>query len=285
MERLVRAVSLTQNTQRAVEAFTRSKESKDAKALESVVIEDVPADPPEGVVSNLIEDVPADPPEVSFPTFKAGDFVQSTRTIMVPMIVNGFVCVKPKRDLSKKYSAIVKASLEDVFAEADTDGDGKLTYIEWAARMDKLMPADEVTRLFDEIDADQNGVLDMHEFKTGLAGKYEIHWAQDPQHDNVRDAKDLVPAPGGVHDGMLFRYEANLDRERKNRQVAAAKAALEGNNEEEESGLSAAMIATAMTFCGLLVTERVCARACACVCVRACACACACACVCVKTPS
>ena len=82
---------------------------------------------------------------------------------------------------------------------------------------------------------------------------------------------------------MLFRYEANLDRERKNRQVAAAKAALEVNNEEEESGLSAAMIATAMTFCGLLVTERVCARARACVCVRACACACAC--VCVKTPS
>lgn len=76
------------------------------------------------------------------------------------------------------YNAMVKATLSDVFKEADANDDGKLTYDEWQSRMGKLMPADELKRLFDECDTDKNGVLDKHEFATGMAGKYEIQWAQ-----------------------------------------------------------------------------------------------------------
>ena len=76
------------------------------------------------------------------------------------------------------YSAMVKAKLTDVFKEADANNDGKLTYEEWESRMGKLMPADELQRLFQECDTDKNGSLDAEEFAVGLAGKYEIQWAQ-----------------------------------------------------------------------------------------------------------
>ena len=78
----------------------------------------------------------------------------------------------------KLYSAVVKAKLTDVFKEADADNDGKLTYHEWTARMGSLVPADELERLFKECDTDKNGTLDAKEFATGMAGKYEIQWAQ-----------------------------------------------------------------------------------------------------------
>ena len=68
--------------------------------------------------------------------------------------------------------------LTDVFKEADADKDGKLTYEEWETRMGKLVPADELKRLFEECDTDKNGSLDTTEFATGMAGKYEIQWAQ-----------------------------------------------------------------------------------------------------------
>jgi Ca2+-binding EF-hand superfamily protein len=76
------------------------------------------------------------------------------------------------------YSAVVKAKLADVFKEADANNDGKLTYDEWESRMGKLMPADELKRLFQECDTDKNGSLDTEEFTAGLVGKYEIQWAQ-----------------------------------------------------------------------------------------------------------
>ena len=76
------------------------------------------------------------------------------------------------------YSAVVKAKLADVFKEADANNDGKLTYDEWESRMGKLMPADELKRLFQECDTDKNGSLDTEEFAAGLVGKYEIQWAQ-----------------------------------------------------------------------------------------------------------
>ena len=53
--------------------------------------------------------------------------------------------------------------------------DGKLTYEELETRMGKL---DELKRLFEECDTDKNGSLDTIEFATGMAGKYEIQWAQ-----------------------------------------------------------------------------------------------------------
>jgi hypothetical protein len=77
-----------------------------------------------------------------------------------------------------QYCAMVKAKLTDVFKEADADKDGKLTYEEWETRMGKLVPADELKRLFEECDTDKNGSLDTTEFATGMAGKYEIQWAQ-----------------------------------------------------------------------------------------------------------
>jgi hypothetical protein len=76
------------------------------------------------------------------------------------------------------YCAVVKAKLTDVFKEADADKDGKLTYDEWKTRMGKLVSADELKRLFEECDTDKNGSLDTKEFATGMAGKYEIQWAQ-----------------------------------------------------------------------------------------------------------
>jgi hypothetical protein len=76
------------------------------------------------------------------------------------------------------YNAMVKAKLSDVFKEADADKDGKLTYAEWESRMGKLVPPDELRRLFEECDTDKNGSLDTKEFATGMAGKYEIQWAQ-----------------------------------------------------------------------------------------------------------
>ena len=76
------------------------------------------------------------------------------------------------------YSAVVKAKLSDVFKEADANNDGKLTYAEWESRLGKLVPADELKRLFEECDTDKNGSLDTEEFATGMAGKYEIQWAQ-----------------------------------------------------------------------------------------------------------
>ena len=76
------------------------------------------------------------------------------------------------------YCAMVKAKLSDVFKEADADNDGKLTYDEWESRMGKLVPADELKRLFEECDTDKNGSLDTKEFAAGMAGKYEIQWAQ-----------------------------------------------------------------------------------------------------------
>jgi len=44
--------------------------------------------------------------------------------------------------------------------------------------MGKLVPADELKRLFEECDTDKNGSLDTKEFAAGMAGKYEIQWAQ-----------------------------------------------------------------------------------------------------------
>jgi len=76
------------------------------------------------------------------------------------------------------YCAMVKAKLSDVFKEADADNDGKLTYDEWESRMGKLVPADKLKRLFEECDTDKNGSLDTKEFAAGMAGKYEIQWAQ-----------------------------------------------------------------------------------------------------------
>ena len=83
-----------------------------------------------------------------------------------------------KINVFKLYSAVVKAKLADVFKEADANNDGKLTYDEWESRMGKLMPADELKSLLQECDTDKNGSLDTEEFATGMAGKYEIQWAQ-----------------------------------------------------------------------------------------------------------
>jgi hypothetical protein len=66
-----------------------------------------------------------------------------------------------------------------------------------------LVTEKELRNLFDECDKDKNGTLDVQEFTQGLVGKYEIKWAQDPQSDCIKDAKDLVIAP----DPDLFRQE------------------------------------------------------------------------------
>jgi Ca2+-binding EF-hand superfamily protein len=89
------------------------------------------------------------------------------------------MAVTVTRTLDKTlYSALVKAKLSDVFKEADVNHDGKLTYDEWESRLGKLVPGDELQRLFHECDTDKNGSLDRKEFETGMAGKYEIQWAQ-----------------------------------------------------------------------------------------------------------
>ena len=77
--------------------------------------------------------------------------------------------------------AITKFYQEKVYGlvlGVDANNDGKLTYAEWESRLGKLVPADELKRLFEECDTDKNGSLDTEEFATGMAGKYEIQWAQ-----------------------------------------------------------------------------------------------------------
>ena len=103
----------------------------------------------------------------------------------------------------KLFAGMVMAPLATLFKDADADGDGKLTFEEWRDRLGKLVTDKELRSLFDECDKDKNGTLDLEEFTVGLAGKYEIKWAQDPQSDCIKDAKDLVIAP----DPDLFRQE------------------------------------------------------------------------------
>ena len=174
------------------------------------------------------------------------------------------------------YCAVVKAKLTDVFKEADADKDGKLTYDEWKTRMGKLVSADELKRLFEECDTDKNGSLDTKEFATGMAGKYEIQWAQvcissslpspappvyhhflrpavlvalicmrgpnksvymrtyqfqDPQEDNIRDAKDLILVPDSM---MYYREQKEQEQEKAKREQAIAEFHLDQKHEESE---------------------------------------------------
>jgi hypothetical protein len=183
--KLMESISLVANTQRAAEKFKAMNQGFPLEALKP--IEAVTRAPlPATLEHNTMFHEAADPNTL----FKAGDIV-----------------------LSRKYNcgdhllhAMVMAPLATIFKEADADGDGKLTFAEWTTRFGHLAGEKELRELrnlFDECDKDKNGTLDVQEFTQGLVGKYEIKWAQDPQSDCIKDAKDLVNAP----DPDLFRQE------------------------------------------------------------------------------
>ena len=119
------------------------------------------------------------------------------------------------------FSGMVMAPLATLFKEVDADGDGKkLSYDEWWNRLGHLVTGEELRKLFDECDKDKNGALDLEEFTHGFASKYQIKWAQEPQTDGLKDAKDICLAP----DPDLFRQEVASQKKAKERQLAQQKA-------------------------------------------------------------
>jgi hypothetical protein len=180
--KLMESISLVANTQRAAEKFKAMNQGVPLEALKP--IEAVTRSPlPATLEHKTMFHEAADPNSL----FKAGDIVLS----------------KHADHGDQLFTGMVMAPLATIFKEADADGDGKLTFAEWTTRLGHLVTLKELRNLFDECDKDKNGTLDVQEFTQGLVGKYEIKWAQDPQSDCIKDAKDLVIAP----DPDLFRQE------------------------------------------------------------------------------
>jgi len=118
------------------------------------------------------------------------------------------------------FSGMVMAPLATLFKEVDAGCHGKLTYDEWWNRLGHLVTGEELRKLFDECDKDKNGALDLEEFSHGFASKYQIKWAQEPQTDGIKDAKDICLAP----DPDLFRQEVASQKKAKEMQLAQQKA-------------------------------------------------------------
>jgi hypothetical protein len=120
----------------------------------------------------------------------------------------------------KLFAGMVMAPLATLFKEVDADGDDKLSFDEWRGRLGKLVSEKALRKLFDECDTDKNGTLDLEEFTLGLANKYEIKWAQEPQTDGIKDANEICLAP----DPDLYRQEVASQKEAKERQLQQIKA-------------------------------------------------------------
>jgi hypothetical protein len=192
------STSLAGNTQAAVALLTQNKGDggipleavKDLKPIDDIRRVALP----ETLEHKQAFDVPADPNTV----FKIGDIVLG----------------KHADHGDDLFAGMVMAPLATLFKDADADGDGQLTFEEWRARLGKLVTDKELRSLFDECDQDKNGTLDLEEFTVGLAGKYEIKWAQEPQTDGIKDYKDLRLAP----DALVFHTEAASQKEAKERE-------------------------------------------------------------------
>jgi hypothetical protein len=119
----------------------------------------------------------------------------------------------------KLFAGMVMAPLATLFKEVDADGDDKLSFDEWRGRLGKLVSEKVLRKLFDECDTDKNGTIDLEEFTVGLANKYEITWAQEPQTDGIKDANEICLAP----DPDLYRQEVASQKEAKERQLQQLK--------------------------------------------------------------
>ncbi len=192
------STSLAGNTQAAVALLTQNKGDrgipleavKDLKPIDDIKRVALP----ETLEHKEAFNVPADPDTV----FKIGDIVLG----------------KHADHGDDLFAGMVMAPLATLFKDADADGDGQLTFEEWRTRLGKLVTDKELRSLFDECDKDKNGTLDLEEFTVGLAGKYEIKWAQEPQTDGIKDYKDLRLAP----DALVFHTEAASQKEAKERE-------------------------------------------------------------------
>lgn len=100
------------------------------------------------------------------------------------------------RDSARPFPGMSAAEMESLFAEADSDGDGALSFEEFTALRGKLFPpspgdeeeAAEMELLFAGADSDGDGILSLEEF-TALRDK--LH-ASATAGENQRDAADLL---------------------------------------------------------------------------------------------
>ena len=90
----------------------------------------------------------------------------------------GDVVLAKRSDVDGVHVARISIDLATVFADADVDNDGRLTFEEWRNHCGRWFEEAELRKLFDECDANGDGVLDLQEFTTGCANKYLIEWAQ-----------------------------------------------------------------------------------------------------------
>jgi len=157
VSKMLRTLSIVHQTQQVVSTLNEKNRgiAVDNPALKITEVAKVPL-PAQASLE-------AEPSLGAETAFKVGDIVQAL--------------LKGHGD-STYWTGLIMAPLSTVFKEADTNGDGKLTYEEWKQRLGHLVEADVLKQLFDECDTNKDGTLDVQEFTVGLEGKYEIKWAQ-----------------------------------------------------------------------------------------------------------